>query len=39
MRSLKQLLTKIKGGKMNKDIAKDLDNLVTKGEGFVVITK
>ena len=39
MRSLKQLLTKIKGGKMNKDIAQDLDNLVTKGEGFVVITK
>ena len=24
---------------MNKDIAQDLDNLVTKGEGFVVITK
>ena len=39
MKSLKQLLTKIKGGKMNKDIAQDLDNLVTKGEGFVVITK
>ena len=38
-RNLKQLLTKIKGGKMNKDIAKDLDNLVMKGDGFVVITK
>ena len=24
---------------MNKDIAQDLDNLVTRGEGFVVITK
>ena len=39
MKSLKQLLSKVKGGKMDKKTAKDLDNLVTRGDGFVVITK
>jgi len=39
MKSLKQLLSKVKSGKMDKKTAKDLDNLVTRGDGFVVITK
>jgi len=39
MKSLKQLLSKVKGGKMDKKISKKLDNLVTRGDGFVVITK
>ena len=39
MKSLKQLLSKVKGGKIDKKTAKDLDNLVTRGDGFVVITK
>ena len=39
MKSLKQLLSKIKSGKLDKKIAKKLDNLVTRGDGFVVITK
>ena len=39
MKSLKHLLSKVKSGKMDKDIAKDLNNLVLKGDGFVVITK
>lgn len=39
MKSLKQLLSKVKGGKMDKKTAKDLEKLVTRGDGFVVITK
>ena len=39
MKSLKQLLSKVKSGKLDKKTAKDLDNLVTRGDGFVVITK
>ena len=39
MKSLKQLLSKVKSGRLDKKIAKDLDNLVTRGDGFVVITK
>ena len=39
MKSLKQLLTKVKSGKMDKKTAKDLDKLVTRGNGFVVVTK
>ena len=39
MKSLKQLLSKVKSGKMDKKTAKDLDKLVTRGDGFVVITK
>ncbi len=39
MKSLKQLLTKVKSNKMDKKIAKKLDNLVTRGNGFVVVTK
>ena len=39
MKSLKQLLSKVKSGKIDKKTAKDLDNLVTRGDGFVVITK
>jgi len=39
MRSLKQLLSKVKSGRMDKKISKKLDNLVTRGDGFVVITK
>ena len=39
MKSLKQLLSKVKGGRLDKKTAKDLDNLVTRGDGFVVITK
>ena len=39
MKSLKQLLSKIKGGKMDKKTARDLENLITTGDGFVVITK
>ena len=39
MRSLKQLLSKVKSGRLDKKTAKDLDNLVTRGDGFVVITK
>ena len=39
MKSLKQLLSKVKSGKMDKKTAKDLDKLVTRGNGFVVITK
>ncbi len=38
-KSLKQLLSKVKSGKMDKKTAKDLDKLVTRGDGFVVITK
>ena len=39
MKSLKQLLSKVKSGKMDKKTAKDLEKLVTRGDGFVVITK
>jgi|SRR5210317_148536 hypothetical protein len=39
MKSLKQLLSKVKSNKMDKKTAKDLNNLVMKGNGFVVITK
>ena len=39
MKSLKQLLSKVKSGKMDKKTAKDLERLVTRGDGFVVITK
>ena len=39
MKSLKQLLSKVKSGRLDKKTAKDLDNLVTRGDGFVVITK
>ena len=39
IKSLKQLLSKVKSGKMDKKISKKLDNLVTRGDGFVVITK
>jgi hypothetical protein len=39
VKSLKQLLSKVKSGKMDKKTAKDLDKLVTRGDGFVVITK
>jgi hypothetical protein len=39
IKSLKQLLSKVKGGRLDKKTAKDLDNLVTRGDGFVVITK
>ena len=39
MKSLKHLLSKVKGGKMDKKTAKDLEKLVTRGDGFVVITK
>jgi len=39
MKSLKQLLSKVKSGRMDKKISKKLDNLVTRGDGFVVITK
>ena len=39
MKGLKQLLSKVKSGRLDKKTAKDLDNLVTRGDGFVVITK
>ena len=39
MKSLKQLLSKVKSGKMDKKTAKNLEKLVTRGDGFVVITK
>ena len=39
MKSLQQLLSKVKSGRLDKKTAKDLDNLVTRGDGFVVITK
>ena len=39
MKSLKHLLSKVKSGKMDKKTAKDLEKLVTRGDGFVVITK
>ena len=39
IKSLKQLLSKVKSGRMDKKISKKLDNLVTRGDGFVVITK
>jgi len=39
IKSLKQLLSKVKSNKMDKKISKKLDNLVTRGDGFVVITK
>ena len=39
MKSLKQLLSKVKSGRLDKKTAKDLDNLVKRGDGFVVITK
>ena len=39
MKSLKKILSKVKSGKLDKKTAKKLDNLVTRGDGFVVITK
>ena len=39
MKSLKQLLSKVKSGKMDKKTVKNLEKLVTRGDGFVVITK